>query len=549
MQPVDNYYKVVKVIHLGHIKDQLNGVERIVNDVAPCVLPDGLCFDAKKLYSFNNQINDLKHELDVVFSLFGHSEEGRRPKRSLNFIGSGLKFMFGTMDHDDFKLIHKAINDISKQSNNIIDVINDEHAIISNFSRQAHKLVSNQKVLVSELKELKNEYRMEKRDRIVEQAELKVKEIFHSIEIQIMKAHNAILFAKSGVLDPYFIEPEEVLREPIMQKLNYIVNKTESYDFFSRCTYSVAAVKNKTNIVIVVDIPLAAQRKFELYESLVLPKADGRKIVSLVGIPRYFAIHNGTNSFENETLTDCVIIRRQYICKDVLVRNLGHYRSCVASIFANQTDSLCQYKEHYKNNFFVYHKMNNGVILFTYEQLKIQMSCLENNKLKTYTRYINESVLILPERSCTVKSELFELKREHFEEEIHLKDKYLPIACCSPFFPKIQNQTETTVPTFQIHDLKDIKDMEGDIVNWDLHRLIKMGKEHFPQFDNDDSSHWNLYIAILVLLIVLYVVYKFQHLIMFCCRRKQKKPGPADRSEQPMLNSRVLYVPDVGLKF
>ena len=95
--------------------------------------------------------------------------------------------------------------------------------------------------------------------------------------------------------------------------------------------------------MIILNLPVAAQRKFNLYENLVLPKVDNKQVVSLVGIPKFFAIHNGTHYFENDTLSNCVMIHRQVICKDAIVRILAVcliYTRAVLIVFANIKDMI-----------------------------------------------------------------------------------------------------------------------------------------------------------------------------------------------------------------
>lgn len=209
---------------------------------------------------------------------------------------------------------------------------------------------------------------------------LMAQELLKTIEIQLMKTHNGIFFLKAGVLDPYFIEPLEILNAQNNTKLNYITDVADIDYIVGRNSFSVVADPEKSEIYIIIQLPVAAQMKYRVYENLVFPKIDDSNIDSISGIPKYFAISsNGTQYFENDTL-NCIILHRQYICKNVIVRSLSHYPSCVSSIYANKSDMLCQYKK-YGNAFELHHIVNTGLLLFSTTGIQVNIICVKDDKI------------------------------------------------------------------------------------------------------------------------------------------------------------------------
>ena len=224
----------------------------------------------------------------------------------------------------------------------------------------------------------------------------------------------------------------------------------------------------------------------------------------------------------------------------------------MSNIYTSRSDSLCQYKRHDKSNIIVYHKTTSGLVLFSYKDMKISSSCLTVNGPRMYSRVINGSVLIDAYDQCVVKTEYFQFSHEQFQKEIDLEDKYPEISCCSPFYLPNEKVVTTTEATIQLNNFQDIKAIDGNLINLDMHRLMKFGKENFPQFDEDNPKYFNIYIAGFILLVILFIVYKFQHLIMFCCkrsRRVEERPHEVRQASAPVLERAIVYVPDVGVKF
>lgn len=67
---------------------------------------------------FMNEINKLKHDL----------------KRGINIIGTGLKFLFGTMDNDDEEYITNVLQDIGDRQDVLHDSVVDSVHLMTNMT-------------------------------------------------------------------------------------------------------------------------------------------------------------------------------------------------------------------------------------------------------------------------------------------------------------------------------------------------------------------------------------------------------------------------------
>lgn len=95
--------------------------------------------------------------------------------------------------------------------------------------------------------------------------------------------------------------------------------------------------------------------------------------------------------------------------------------------------------------------------------------------------------------------------------------------------------------------------INGEWINIDMHRLMRLGKGNFPQFDDENPKYFHICFAVFAWIVILFNNYKFQHLIMFCCKRSRRveesRPHEVREASAPVLERAIVYVPDVGVKF
>lgn len=131
-------------------------------------------------------------------------------RRSVNFLGTGLKSLFGVMDHDDDVSIQNAIHNITATQNSLQDIVHDEFDLIKTHNVKVKLNHENQEHVMENLMELRKDFVKNNIDvnsslnKVqLTQALLLAEDVINSIDVQVVKLHNAILFAKAGVLDPF----------------------------------------------------------------------------------------------------------------------------------------------------------------------------------------------------------------------------------------------------------------------------------------------------------------------------------------------------------
>lgn len=275
-----------------------------------------------------------------------------------------------------------------------------------------------------------------------------------------------------------------------------------------------------------------------------LPKIEDSLVVSLVEVPKYFAISEDKLQYIQEDAIDCIVTTlHSFVCKNLIVRNMGNYPTCVTNIFVQRTDNLCHYKR-YLSDFEAHNKIKGGLIIFSSVEQKLNLTCGSFISTKTF----NGSVLISSPDQCELRTNKFTYNTNQLTKEVDLGNEAPSITCCSPFYNYVPVGTNTNSRNMKLFDLNTIKNVDTEIINTDLHKLKIIGRNIWPHVVENGSS-WKLWTIICItLIIVLYITYKFQHLIVYCCKNKRKPVVNPSIKYKPG-NEQEISEPDFRLRF
>lgn len=82
------------------------------------------------LQLLQTQINEMSTRIETISSITTHS---RNKRGVVNFVGSGLKFLFGTMDADDAEEISHTLDNIYDHSSASILLVKKQTTIVKNL--------------------------------------------------------------------------------------------------------------------------------------------------------------------------------------------------------------------------------------------------------------------------------------------------------------------------------------------------------------------------------------------------------------------------------
>lgn len=493
-------FKVAKVINISLIEEQIIMVKKEVLDFAHNnVIPQDE-WDLIERKKYILEVTKLDMEWRSIRSLLGNY----RKSRSINFIGSGLKSLFGTMDNDDEIHINEVLQDIGNRQDRLHSTVNKTVYLMTNLTKQWELLSGNQLEQMSNLLTLKNmvidNYSIVQRKLDKRYFESHLDNLILAVQVQIEKLSNAILFLKAGIVDPYFVDVDEFLKAFSQGSLGFQATEADIEIIMSKLKPISFYDVNSHLIHIIFLFPIADSGVvYKLYENFIIPKQYNSKVIILKDIPRYLAISGDKGKFFSAESIDCFEFSQLFVCERKPIINLNVSDSCITDLFLFGNDSKCEYKG-LRQSFDVHNVVNKGLIVFSDVGLSIQLNCGNIQEVKTF----QGSVFIQPPENCSVNSTHFEFSRYNFNKEIVLDNVIPTITCCSSYF-KIWNSTynqSSSLVFKSLHDIKTIDDVDlkSELKYWDTFRME----------DYVGEDYWNIkWIAMIIIgLIGIFIIMK-----------------------------------------
>lgn len=486
---------------------------------------------------FESGLLKLRQNLVALYSLTGR----RREKKALNFIGSSLKYMFGTMDHDDEEYLKFILQNITNAEEDVHFVLNQNVKVLKDINKQSQTLRDNQQTLFNNLLALK--ISMEQQVKFSMQIEWEIS--FHnleahvnylilSIQAQIDKVHNAILFLKAGVLDPFVMDTDELMRSLSFKSLGYKVTLKDVDTVIDNSELIVASDKESHLIYVILQVPKVASTLFNLYQVLPIPKLFRNEIIILDNISKFLAVSADDSRFIINNTLDCFSTINSYICKPDIEFN-SNRNSCIPNIFFHKHDLECQYRK-VKDNFNVYNTISKGIIIFSAVGLQVQIICSNYNE----TRNITGPYFINIHSNCSVNSSIFSFDNSDFETEAYLQDIIPQINCCSEFFYSSTDRKNINA-TISLNSLKDIKNIDSESItnNWKHFTQIK-----FPR--QIKGWHISMTVGIILLILIIVIVIKVKRVKtkpLICTTVICPTPQPCQEEVNSRENNKKIVLP------
>lgn len=189
------------------------------------------------------------------------------------FIGSALKFLFGTMSENDSKEIQKLIDANNNKSLSLSELLAKQTEIVmqefKTMSNDIKKLKKFNDVLTDTIKDL---YRDTEMKHMIDTTTV----IIRKYSIQVSLLTNAILFASKGVILPRFVTAK-TLGDAEKFATNTRPNLAYPSKLRNSTALEVIAISDLTiflynnQLVYLILIPLLNKQTFELYKSSPLP--------------------------------------------------------------------------------------------------------------------------------------------------------------------------------------------------------------------------------------------------------------------------------------
>lgn len=387
---ITGYNSVLHMFNVTKYEDFIDDIEKEVTDLEDPYL--------------DHQIDHLRTKLRT---LVPHT----RAKRGLlNIFGTGLKYLYGTMDDDDRTEIENKLKLLGTNTHNAITQSNNQIRINKQYDEQLDKLTtlynSQMGKLISQYMEMKNASAQQRKETKLEQIR------YHVTHLEkIIDNVEGIMFTSSlGLLSRNILTDEEIQRSNVtFEKLKDV-----------RLTVATSG----QNIIFIIRIPIMSTKVYRKLFIQPVPSKQGMEIK--LENKEYLTNDNVIYYNSNET------------SKLVVVKD-----NCIENLF-NENNMHCPYKRNDKK---IVIEMN-AQIIFAINMLneRIEQNCnqipvtltgsylikIENCKIKImskwYDKDLYEENIILPNplRLINVTEEkeisLQELKFHHVKNLEHIEE-------------------------------------------------------------------------------------------------------------------------------
>ena len=333
--------------------------------------------------------------------------------------------------------------------------------LMTNLSQQWELMRDNQKIQLNNLVALKELYQTQYQTEYEfevkvdnDYTKMQLKDLFLSIQVQFDKLRNAILFLKTGVVDPYLMDPQELLAALTRDNVGYDVQFADIDTILNEIKPDAVFDSVKKVIHIMLKVPVSTGELFNLYENLVVPKVVNDSVVVLDGVSRFLVLSLSNMKFIESDDLKCISLSNVSICKKLVTRSVKGRNTCVMNIFFDHMDDGCVYK-HIRSNFQAHDVVNAGFLVFSAVNLTVDLICPNF----TDTQVLMGSSLFSPPNGCGINSTIFELDGDDINNKLTLENKTPLITCCSKFYrlDRIKPRKNNTLVLQSFHDIHSIQ--------------------------------------------------------------------------------------------
>lgn len=255
----------------------------------------------------------INHELDQIKNIIKNLKFSRS-KRSLDFIGTGWKWIAGSPDHDDFTILRNKLN-------NVIENNNDQITINEEYSKRINMLTN---VTNDIINTIKKDSTIEYQFNAILLFKIKL------IKEELTNIIYAIELAKENIVNSNIMSKNEI--NIILDKMDKeIIPYTNIEQAIKFADVKIAS--NLNNLLYIVNIP---KTKKEIYEKIiVIPMKKNNGLVSKISYRNI--LRNKKNIYG--IINKCKKIEEISICKQTDLQYLSNDK-CVVGLLENK-NALC----------------------------------------------------------------------------------------------------------------------------------------------------------------------------------------------------------------
>lgn len=462
---------LVKKIELQGLFSGIEEIKTRIRDTRKLELKGNLVYEAESVEDeLWKETLALRGSADKLSQLVGRKT---RTKRGLLDIGGeALKFLFGTMSASDAKEIEEKIHQLSDNTNNVKQQMGSAIAIMQKLNDANEVLQRNQEqersALNKKLNQL-NEYVKEEVAREdIREMHNSLSRWIYALRSEIDEMHNALMFLKLGLVDPYIIDVDEIFQKTKSMGLNYDIKEEDVGDLIKASNISSFVNITSQTVYIAIGLPVAGNSSYELYSVNRIPQMIGGQKRIIAQANKFLLVAEDKRSYWQGDSFKHLRIGSTLITKRRSMSTLRINVTCEVSVFQFKMDKGCNYKP-WDKQLEVEIVTNGGYLMVWFEKRNVTFAC--SNEKGNFS--IDEPTLVQLEEGCEIMGEGFSIIGTVQERKMALQDVAIKMECCSGFET---NKTEVTLSEVMPEEQTDI-----DIVNRQLEELRNSLKNYKEQ--------------------------------------------------------------------
>ena len=420
------------------------------------------CKDGTSINNLMIQSNLLASKIQTLSLLSANT----RDKRGLiNFIGKGLKYLFGNMDADDAQLISDSFDNMYNDSLTTVKLVKKQTTIIKNLISQLDTYNDEYSKTFEYFKnytsEINSMIHINNFNSLMLENILSIKMNVDRLEHTVNAIELSIQADKSNIISPTLVTPKNFIKS--LQEIDSEYHLKTLFPI-ELDNYHVLMKLSKINIYIYKD-------KLIYKISTAIPNNSKYKIVKLTPIPvptwrNYFIYSNVIDktfalSFDKidylyvELSTDCILMNNIYYCEIMNPVLRLKENECLGSIVIGKTDNLCT-REYFNIDHTYISKLKTSHSWYILPVSKPSIL-----SLKAHCSATSDDLLLISTNTNSLEKIVdHKIQFNHSElEEFYFKENNFTI----PFIPHHINSKELKLNTLKLESVID--KYEEDIKN------------------------------------------------------------------------------------
>lgn len=313
------------------------------------------------LYTKFNNLNNLYNGLQMK----------KRQKRGLlNFVGSGIKFITGNLDNEDFVQITRDMEDLRMKNNQFVNENNEQikinYQMQDRINKMIHQINNQQSLIIRNFNLARGENSLGKQIQTVKEI-INVNIIIDNLVSHFKDISESIHLAKLNIISKHILHQDELSFsiEKLEEKGIEIYNIEQVYDFLE-----ISAFFNSSKLIFIVKVPSIEN---VTYNNLILePLPVGNKILNL---PSNKAITSNTETYF--ITKECQRIEQNNICSEDILLNYSE-DSCYSNLLRGFTGN-CTFKR-YDHSKEIKRLTDSHVVIKSKLHLEIKTDCGITNR-------------------------------------------------------------------------------------------------------------------------------------------------------------------------